>query len=271
MRLATPSGVGERVVAHGGARFAVEVAGEGPPVLCLHAGVCDRRMWRSTDIGGRRIAWDRRGFGDTTADDTPYSAVDDALAVADAVGAERAVWMGCSQGGRIALDVALAHPERVEALVLVAPAVSGAPDDDSGLDPAVLDAYRAADAAGGEELVAFETWFWLDGPESPRGRVGGDARALVDDMNRRHITHPPVGAEVPPPSAWDRIEGVGVRVVLVWGDLDAAPLRRRFEALAVRLPRVVSVVLRGAAHLPSVEAPARFDAAVVAALASMGA
>jgi pimeloyl-ACP methyl ester carboxylesterase len=56
-------------IASGQARLAVNVVGDGDPVVFLHAAVCDSRMWRAqldaVGAGNRAIAYDRRGFGET--------------------------------------------------------------------------------------------------------------------------------------------------------------------------------------------------------------
>lgn len=251
-------------VDHDGARLRVTTRGAGPATLCLHAGIADRRMWSTLDPAawGRVVAWDRRGFGETTCDGRPSSPIADALAVADALGLDRATWMGCSQGARIALDVALARPDRVGHLILVAPAVTGAPGEDEGLDPALIARYATAEAGPPDALVAFETWFWLDGIDAPEGRVGDPARALVAAMNRDHLARPDPGPLAWPESAWARLEQVAAPVTLVWGGRDLPTLIARFEAMARRLPRARAVVLPGAAHLPSVEDPAGFTGAV---------
>ncbi|MEH2558176.1 pimeloyl-ACP methyl ester carboxylesterase [Bradyrhizobium algeriense] len=120
-------------IASGQARLAVKVVGDGDPVVFLHAAVCDSRMWRAqldaVGASNKAIAYDRRGFGETRAEKEDFSAVADLLAVIDAVGnGAPAILVGCSQGGRVALDTALLHPSHVRALVLIAPAVSGAPE-----------------------------------------------------------------------------------------------------------------------------------------------
>ena len=101
------------------AEIAVESFGRGPPVVLLHAGVADRRMWRAqcgtlAEAGFAAHAYDRRGFGDTLHVDEPWSQVGDLLAVLDHVAKERpAILVGCSQGGRIAIDACLVSPTRV--------------------------------------------------------------------------------------------------------------------------------------------------------------
>src|SRR5687767_10203744 len=101
-------------IACDGAELCVSEAGKGDPVICLHAGVADRRMWAAQEEalreGYRVIAYDRRGFGETRCDHGPFSHVGDLLRLLDASGIDDAVLMGCSQGGRIAIDAALAHP-----------------------------------------------------------------------------------------------------------------------------------------------------------------
>jgi len=96
-----------------------------PPLVFLHAGVCDGRMWDGAmaAAAGQRAAlrMDRRGFGQTRISaPRPHAWIDDLRAVLDALGLDRVELVGCSQGGRIAIDFALAWPERVAGLTLVA-------------------------------------------------------------------------------------------------------------------------------------------------------
>jgi pimeloyl-ACP methyl ester carboxylesterase len=118
-------------VQSGGARLHCEKAGEGACVILLHAGVADARMWRSTLAYLARthmaVAYDRRGYGGTTTPDEAFSHVDDLERIREVIGVERVSLVGCSQGGRVAVDYALAHPERLTSLVLVASAVSAPP------------------------------------------------------------------------------------------------------------------------------------------------
>src|SRR3546814_16052958 len=115
-------------IASGRAVLAAEVSGSGAigsgdPVIFLHANICDRRMWRDQldaigaghqSIACRAIAYDRRGFGETRAEAEEHSAVDDLMAVLDATTEGRpAILVGCSQGGRIAIDATLRYPASV--------------------------------------------------------------------------------------------------------------------------------------------------------------
>jgi 3-oxoadipate enol-lactonase len=109
-----------------GIRIHYEVHGEGRPLLLIlglgadvseYTALIDQLAARS-----RVIAFDNRGAGRTDKPDAPYSIelmAADALGVMDALGVTRADVLGISLGGRIALELALGHPERVERLILV--------------------------------------------------------------------------------------------------------------------------------------------------------
>lgn len=256
-----------------GALLAVECdanqEGMAPPVLFLHANVADRRMWQGQWdwLAASRtvISYDRRGFGEAkTLGPTPHSHVADLWQVMDSLGYDRAVLVGCSMGGRVAIDAALAQPDRVSGLVVVAPGVSGAPipqhsDSVSALMQAISAATEQGNLDAKNELQAR---LWLDGPLSPPGRVGGAVRELFLSMNGTALrsVHPGVASEEP--SAWDRLGAIKAPTLVMWGDLDLPHLQERSKLLAQRIPSAQSIVLSRTAHLPALEDPQQFNAAL---------
>ena len=265
----------KRFVRSGRAELCVEDSGTAAPALvCLHAGVADRRMWApQIDAFGsthRVIAYDRRGFGETRHEAESFSHVGDLIAVLDDAQIDSAVLMGCSQGGRIAIDAALAHPSRVRALVLVANAVTGAPESTEPDPPhvqAVVEEYERVEQRGDPaELNQIECRVWLDGPEAAPGRVQGPLRELFLSMNGIALAAPPTGDAVQAPSAWDRLEEIGVPTLVIWGSLDFPHLRRRLIEVARRIPGARASVLDCVAHLPGLELPEEFNSEVEAFL-----
>jgi len=243
------------------------------PVVFLHAGVADSRMWdaQQATVRARRstLRYDRRGFGITKVRrPATHSLVGDLCAVLDGVGVERADFVGCSQGGRIALDLALAAPERVASLLLVAPAVSGAPDlaPEESTD-SLARAIEAAETSNDLDRVnELEAQLWLDGPAGPVRRVGGSARELFLDMNGKALRSPITGDAVEAPSAWHRLEDVRCPSCIVWGDLDLPHLQCRCELIVERIKWARRVVFPGVAHLLPLEAPDHFNATLMAFL-----
>jgi len=207
------------------------------------------------------VAYDRRGFGTTTFTTEGHDQLEDLEAVLKVSGLDRVVVFGNSQGGGIALNFALAHPEKVVALVLTAPGVSGAPPaDPETVDPveqAIWQTLETADEAGDlEALNRGEIRFWLDGPHAPEGRVTGPARELALSMNRLALQADSAGHEPNLTNAWNRLDEVSCPVLVLVGDLDMTHQRRRSELLAARLPDAHLIVMEGTAHLPALEQPA---------------
>ena len=235
-----------------------------PQLALLHAAIADHRSWSSLlrllapdmDV----VAYDQRGFGATTYEAEGHDQVVDLSAVLDACGYERPVLVGNSRGGQIALDFAVTHPERVAGLVLLAPAVSGAPVvAESDLRPEEAAFWReleAAEAAGDlDALNRGEIRLWLDGLDAPEGRVTGAARQLALDMNAIALSAASPGHEPRVVDAWSRAGEIACPVLVVVGDLDMRHLQARCHALVARIPGARLRVMPGVAHLPALEQP----------------
>jgi 3-oxoadipate enol-lactonase len=102
--------------------------GRGPVVLFIHGSLGDSRLWepvaRLVAEEFRSIVYDQRFFGRSSEPSDPWSPAEDALGVLNDFGIERAAVVGLSGGGKIAIDLALAHPERVWAIAHVSGAVT---------------------------------------------------------------------------------------------------------------------------------------------------
>lgn len=249
----------------GSARVFGVHAGTGPAVVLLHAGVADHRMWRDQVAALQDrfhvIAYDRREYGRTDSPDEPFLHIDDLAVVLAHLEVAAATLVGCSQGGRVAIDFALAHPDRVPALVLVSTAITGAPA--APVPPGVetlSEALDAAEESGDLDRVnAIEAHIWLDGPLSKENRVTGPVRDLFLDMNGTALRKPEIPQEKTPPDAHGRLAKLTMPALLINGDLDFEYIRLRHAHLAVTLPDARTVVMPGTAHLPSLEQPARFN------------
>lgn len=240
-------------------------------IVALHAGVADSRAWHGcapawTDAGWRVVAYDRRGFGDSEWEPEPHDHVADLLAVLDDRGIERAVLLGNSMGGALAVDTALAHPQRVEALVLVGSAVSGEPpvahvftEAEQALEAQIDEAEEAGDL---DRVNALECHYWLDGPDQPAGRVTGDARERFLAMNGRALHAPDVGEQQRPPDAWSRLGEIAVPTLVVAGALDERMVLAFADRLASDIPGARQLRLDRSAHLPALDATDRFAALV---------
>lgn len=120
---------GEGYVEVGEARLYYEVSGEGPSLVLIHEGILNCRSWdyQFEAFADRYqvIRYDRRFYGRSEAPHGQYSNVEDLYALFQHLKVDKATLIGSSAGGGIAIDFTLAHPEKVDKLVLVGPVVSG--------------------------------------------------------------------------------------------------------------------------------------------------
>lgn len=249
-----------------GATIRGEAAGFGMPVVFLHAGVTDRRLWADqmqalAAEGYHVISYDRRGHGETETPDEPFNHLVDLEAVLDQLSIHAAVFVGCSSGGGLAIDFAIENPGRTVGLVLVGTSVTGSPEPDLPEEAALLeDALDYALERGNlDSANKVQAHMWLDGPLSQSGRVEGPARELFLEMNAIVLRHPKLSKEDERDPAVDNLGAITAPVLLVVGDLDYPHIIERHHDLSEEFENAFAVVLEGTAHLPSLERPDLFN------------
>jgi 3-oxoadipate enol-lactonase len=259
------SSVETGVVTVDGTTLAYRTAGCGHPLVFLHAGIADSRLWdrqleRFAD-DYRVVAYDLRGYGESSLPDEPYAHHRDLGRVLDSLGVEAAHLVGASMGGAVAVDFALTAPERITSLTLVAPALGGYRFTDDATHEGWEAAGAAFEAGDFGRAATIESDLWLAGPDRTLDDVDEDVRALVRSMllqSYEHQHHEPPETSLDPP-AIHRLADLRVPVLLVSGALD----RPDMDAIAARIeadaPSVKREVVDDAAHLPSLERPSAFD------------
>ena len=172
-----------------GARLWYDEAGSGEIVLLLHGGLGDSGLWEPVvpflAERFRTIRSDLRFFGRSTGPAVPWSWEEDVVGVLDALGIERAALVGLSLGGKVALDVALAHPDRLWAVAGVAPGLGGHPGGAYSEEQGAR--YEAAEATGDLEAamaIDLEVWAPLGADDRIRQlwRATPDANPLPDGV-----------------------------------------------------------------------------------------
>jgi pimeloyl-ACP methyl ester carboxylesterase len=228
------------VVDANGARLWYDEAGQGPAVVLLHGGLGDSGLWEPVVpfLAGsfRTIRTDLRFFGRSVGVAAPFSFEDDVVGVLDGLGLERAALVGLSLGGRIAIDVALEHPERLWALAVVASGLSG---HDGAAYTAEQEArYEGAEAAGDLEAMAavdFEVW----APLGADDRV----RALWRETPDANPLPPGVAPRPPREPAKPRLDRLAVPTMAVTVAHDPAGFREIGPLLASAAPSARHVEL----------------------------
>jgi pimeloyl-ACP methyl ester carboxylesterase len=217
--------------------------GEGPPVILLHEGVVDSRIWEPVVplLGERHrvIRYDQRGFGRSPRPDGPYSVVEDLTAVLDAAEVEKAALAGASRGGNIALATAVERPERVSALVLLGSGLPGAPLS-VGWTSEQIARWEQAEAADDYEAMAeldMEAW-------APMG-ADAELRAMFVENAVGSNSEDPATDE---PVA-ERVGGVTAPTLVITGGRDVAGINEIGDRLAREIPGARSAVIQEADHM----------------------
>jgi pimeloyl-ACP methyl ester carboxylesterase len=227
-------------------------------VLLLHAGIADARMWAPQldtlrAAGHEPVAPDLPGFGQAPL--VPPTV--DYVTFAAALLGEPGAVVGCSFGGRVALELAASKPHLVSALVLVAPGLastewSEATQAGFAEEEALVEAGDLAGAA------AQQARMWLAADAEP------DVRELTAAMTLRSYEQQlPVDGQVrtvwPEPSAEARLADVTAPTLLVSTSEDKPELHDLVARLARELPNARLETIEGSGHLPSLERPGELN------------
>ncbi len=248
----------------GQARLWHEERGDGQPVLLLHAGIADSRMWdepfEALSATFRVIRFDMRGFGKTVPGPGPFTDWEDAATLLSRIGVESAIVVGVSMGARVALELALMRPEMVRGLILVSPGVFDDAPRSDGLRAGWGRIEEAFDTHDIERAIDIETAIWVDGPSRDPSSVREDVRRHVREMNARawELQSQAEGRQDVAPPAHTRLDEVCVPTLVMAGKDDQEDIVRIANHLAHEIHDARLVTFENAAHMLTLEYPERF-------------
>jgi len=227
-----------------------EVGDEGTPLVLLHPGIADSRIWDPLLpqlVGHRVIRFDRRGFGRSERATEAYSAMGDLVGLMDALGIEKAHLVGNSMGGETSLALAVTAPERVASLTLLCPGINGYPwpeDDPPELIAEWERCQQERDVEGLSRLLR-DTWF----------AQGTDD--YLDEQVRHTVEldfSPAAELEQKNPEQWSQVGSLTVPTTVIAGELDPADSLQASIDLAEAIPGAVLVRLP-VDHVPQYREP----------------
>jgi pimeloyl-ACP methyl ester carboxylesterase len=247
-----------------GGRLWYDRRGDGFPVVLLHPELWDSRIWDDQSEAFARhhdvVRYDRRGAGRSDGPSGAYSDLRDLAALTDQLKLERCALVGCGIGGRLAIDAALALTDVVDAIVAVAPELSGYRWRDPGIDvltERVDTAMGSGDVRGAVEL---ELAVWApvtSGDPSTAARVRDIA---MENAGPRRLSA--TLAEVPPPAV-ERLDQIRAATLVVVGDRDLEEIHAIADLIVNRVPGGMKRVIADADLLVNVHRPERFNRIVL--------
>ena len=250
-------------IAVDGGRLWYEAAGEGAPVVLLHGGLWDSRMWEDQfeplAERCRVVRYDLRGYGRSSRPEGSYSHSDDLKAVLDHLGIERASLVGLSLGAAIAIDFTLEHPDRVHALVLAAPGLGGY-EWSADLEKRYAPAEAALEKGEIERAAELELAIW-----TKRSRTKGEdhrdvrMREIAKENAHQVALDPALRQKLDPP-AIGRLGEIKAPTLVISGDKDLPDVKKIAALLLAGIPDARRAVMQGADHVVNMRRPADFTA-----------
>jgi pimeloyl-ACP methyl ester carboxylesterase len=259
--------------------IAIDEAGTGTPLVLLHGVGANRAVWRAVTPlladGHRVLAPDLPGFGASSAVTAGFDLQTAAEALAGPL-AERAGapfdLVGNSLGGAVALYLAVMHREWVRHLVLVAPAgFSPRPWPVAYAAGAVIGPGLRLRRALGVPIAGSATarrallWGAIADPE----RLGPDEARTMLRASQGSTRMGQALVAVLRGDLRGPLSRLAVPLGLLWGERDRVVPLATLDAIRALRPEAVVETIPGAAHVPQVERPAEFAAALTRVLARL--
>ena len=254
-----------------GGKLYYEAAGDGPVLVLAHAGVADRRMWDDQFLvfaqHYRVIRFDFWGHGKSTIDNHIFFLHEDLRQLLKLLVVERAHLLGCSLGGRVTIDLALAHPEMVNSLVVVGSGLSGYRFEGGAFMHYVEQIIAARKQEDDEREIELKLQFWIDGKARTPGQVTPQVRERVRQMLLGRPGLQGEGQSLQP-SAIGRLNEINAPSLIIIGDRDEANVTTIAELLASNIQGAQKEIIADTAHLPNMEKPEQFNQIVLEFLQS---
>jgi len=238
-------------------RLYYEEAGQGPCIVFLHDGMLHSEAYDPQFAACaneyRVVRYDRRGFGRSDNPHQPYSNTADLKAVFDTLKIDSALLIGCSAGGRLAIDFALKHPKLVTGLILIGPVVSG------------MELTNHMLTRGGRLTTEIQTDsvryrnYWIDSDPYEFYPTNGEAKARArelltaypQNLNRRNDRFQQ-GAERP---AVRFLSEIKAPTLIIVGEGDIADVHAHAGAIEAGISGARREIVSNAGHLVALEKP----------------
>lgn len=253
-----------------GAHLYYEEVGAGPAVVLIHGFTLDTRMWDDQFLTlaerFRVIRYDLRGFGRSSPPAAPYSHVEDLRELLDHLDIEQAALVALSKGGGVALDFALSHPQRTQALALIDTILGGHVWSDEG---SARDALVWQEARRGGIPAAKASWLAhpLFAPAMRQPEVAAQLTQIIDDYSGWHFVNKNPEQHLHPPAA-QRFHELTMPILVIVGEHDLPDFQHIAAEIGQHAPDAHTLVVPGAGHMANMEAPELVNHALLTFLLS---
>lgn len=249
-----------------GTKLYYEIMGEGHPLVLIHGGLMDRRMWDNQfnlfAQDYKVIRYDLRGYEKSEVPKGNFSHIEDLFHLLKFLNIDKTYILGLSLGGMIAIDFTLEHPDIVDALIPVASALNGYPYADAeNFESKFLAIFKAAKEEGLDKAIELlmELPFFV--PFEHDSRTVLKMRTLCKENFETWSKHQEFYIW-PSPPAIQRLSDIKVPTLVVAGDHDVTDILGIADTLISKIAGAKKIIIHGAGHHVNMENPKEFERVV---------
>ncbi len=243
-----------------------EMQGEGIPLILIHAGYVDMRMWDGQFNEFAKhfkvIRYDARQHGLSISKPDTFSHYEDLNLLMNNLHIPKAVILGLSMGGYVTTDFAIAYPEKVIALIPVSPGLSGYEFKDKFFLSNVAKMQKAESIP---EAVEYFQRSWTDGPYRTPDQIDSVIRNKAKRMYTQCFTNMRDSiyeTQLDPPAV-NRLSEIDVPTLVIVGDKDVSDILEISDIILRNVKNSNKITIKGSAHLVNMEKPDEFNKIVI--------
>ena len=209
------------------------------------------------------ICYDQRGYGKSSVPEFAFLPHEDLKALFDLLEIKKAIIVGASSGGSVAVDFALEYPERVKGLILVAPSVNGYRYPIKVMFEAMKNIFclktKGVEVAI-EKFISNPYWDYFFPPEH---RQEAREKVLMSVRTQKNFYSWDFKLATPrKPYASGRLKEIPVPALVVFSDRDKAFNIKVGEYVHTNIQNSKKVIMSDCGHLPFIEKPNEFNRCV---------
>jgi 3-oxoadipate enol-lactonase len=243
-----------------------EVAGNGPTLILAHAGIANRRMWDDQFLAFaqnyRVLRFDFWGFGKSTIAKDNFYLHKDLYQLLKFLKVEQAHLVGCSLGGRVVIDMALAFPQMVSSLVLVSSGLGGYQFAGEAFERFIEELIAARERDDRDQMIELKLRLWVDGRSRTPDQVDPQVREKAREMLLGPLGMQGEGEPLEP-AAIGRLSEINVPALIMLGDRDEANIATIADLLAENIRGARKIIVPDTAHLLNMEKSEYFNRVVL--------
>lgn len=241
----------------GESKLYYQECGSGPAVVLLHDGLLDsmswNEVWQPLAAKYHVIRYDRRGYGRSDPATNSFSPADDLLKLLTHLKVEHAIVVGSSSGSAVAIDFAIAHPEKVDGLFLLGPTLHG-------MEYSAEFRQRAnrnnEPMERGDVRAMARNWsqdsFLIAGPnEQARRKIFDQLVANAEKLKQYDST---LEENLSPPAS-KRLAEIKTPTEILVGEADIVDMHTHAAAIHAGITQSEKIAVKEAGHLIQLEKP----------------